>query len=76
MLILSRKPGEAIVMEHPFRVEGPRLEAFLLPAKGSGSPGGAAGPAPCQAMILGGKPRGTSPSRPDVQTGRAAQGDS
>ena len=82
MLVLSRKPGEAISVGLPTSVEGRRRMASLVrpggtkPTGGTTPTGGTAGPAPCQAAPPPRRRlRGASPSRPGSWLGRAARRD-
>jgi hypothetical protein len=88
MLVLSRKPGEALTFGPPFdvvgrwRVASPVCPTETAPSGGTAGPadgdpsGGTSGPAPCQAFPpLRDRPRGSSPSRPGHLLGRTAKRD-
>jgi hypothetical protein len=73
MLVLSRRPGEAISVGHPSGVEGRWLVASSVRTTGTNPSGDTAGPASCQAAPPPGRPpRGSSPSRPGSRLGRTA----
>ena len=75
MLILSRKPGEAVVVGRPALAEPPRPPAPPARPTGSGSAEGGPGPAPCptSAPAPGRRPGGAPPSRPGVRLGPIAR---
>ena len=75
MLVLSRKPGEAIVVGRPAPAEEPRVSAPPPGPTGRGSAGGGVGPAPCPASApaAGRRPGGAPPSRPGARLDRAGR---
>jgi hypothetical protein len=73
MLVLSRKPGEAVIVGRSGGTDGPRLAVPPFGLNGRGSSGGA-GPAPCPASApVPGRRLVAIRSRPGARLGRAAR---
>jgi hypothetical protein len=74
MVVLSRKPGEAVIVGRPSRAFEPWITVPPQLPMGGGPTGGAVGPAMCPAAARARRPLAAPPSRAGNETGPRSVG--